>query len=521
MSLVAALFALTGGVVGAAADRPSSAGAGRAGYLLVELNPTASAGAESTLRRSGATLVSGALRLYRLRASRSERTLATLRADGAVRLTAVDRPMGSLAVADFADPLVGQQWWRSALGLGALVPPGPGKPVTIIDSGVNFNHPEFTGRANLLALDAQEPAPVGGVHGTAVASLLGAPVNGVGIVGIYPGADLASWDAAQGSGTELDISAIAAGILAAADRGPGVINLSVGSNQRSPIMQQAIARAIRKGSLVVAAAGNDGEKGSPLTYPASLPHVLTVGATDESNRPVPFSSRSAYVDLAAPGVDMTVADALSGGWATSEGTSFSTPLVSGAAAWIWTARPELDASQLAEVLRRSAIDLDVPGRDDATGYGLLNVGLALTYGPVPISDQLEPNDDVNYVKPGALYDTGIPALTTRSRRMDVVEATVESAEEDPRDVYRVWLPARTTTTVALTSDQGLDLRLLAGSVASVAQGSGVRLLAAAQGTAPSKRVVYQNSGKGTAAYLVVAPGSATNAATYRLQIRSR
>ena len=214
--------------------------------------------------------------------------------------------------------------------------------------------------------------------------------------------------------------------------------------------------------LVVAAAGNDGDNGSPLTYPASLPHVLTTAATDEQNQPTSFSSRSRFVDLAAPGQDVTVATALDDGWAAEDGTSFASPLVAGAAAWVWTVRPELDASQLFEVMRRSATDVGEPGRDDATGYGLLNVPAALAYA-APVKDPLEPNDDLDYVTPGALYATGVPALTTSAKRSTTVVARL-AAVEDPRDVYRVFVPlaarssSRRRPRPASTSASGLRRR---------------------------------------------------------------
>jgi hypothetical protein len=519
LALAAVSLVSLGGAASGAALTTNAARvpAGPERYVLVELTRAAAASDETVLRRAGATLVSSELRLFRISGERAARVLPALRARQAVRLTAPDSVAGSLAVRDFADPLVGQQWWRASLGLTTLAPPGPGKPATIIDSGVNFGHVEFAGRANLLALDVQEPAPIGGVHGTAVASLLGAPANGVGIVGIYPEADLASWDA--GVGPVFDTSEIAAGILAAADRGPGVINLSLGSNGPSAIERQAIAVAIRKGSLVVAAAGNDGERGSPLAYPASFPHVLTVGATGRDDRVASFSSRSQYVDLAAPGVDMTVADAQSNGWAVADGTSFSSPLVAGAAAWVWTIRPELDATQLFEVIRRSASDVDAVGRDTGTGFGLLNVAGALTYAPVPIRDPLEPNDDVNYVKPGALFDTGVPPLTTSNKRRNTVNARVDSIE-DPYDVYRVWLPARGTTTISLTSDRGLTAQLLAGKTASLSRAT-ANLLATLRSTGTPATLAYRNPGKGTFAYLSVSPAAGVPDATYRLQLSSR
>jgi hypothetical protein len=521
LALAAVSLVALGGAAGGSALTTSATRVpvGPERFVLVELTRGAAASDATVLRRAGATLVSSELRLFRIATAPAARVLPALRARHALRLTEPDSVAGSLAVRDFTDPLVGQQWWRTNLGLTTLTPPGPGKPATIIDSGVNFGHVEFAGRANLLALDVQEPAPIGGVHGTAVASLLGAPANGVGIVGIYPDADLASWDAARGTGTQLATSEIAAGILAAADRGPGVINLSLGSNTPSNVVRQALATAVRKGSLVVAAAGNDGERGSPLTYPASFPHVLTVGATGPDSRVASFSSRSRYVDLAAPGVDMTVADAQSNGWTVGDGTSFASPLVAGAAAWVWTVRPELDATQLFELLRRSATDVDAVGRDTGAGFGLLNVAGALTYAPVPTRDPLEPNDDVNYVKPGALFDTGLQPLTTSSKRRNTVNARVDSVE-DPYDVYRVWLPSGGTTTITLTSDRGLTAQLLAEKTASVSRAA-ANLLATLRTAGPAATVTYRNPGKGTFAYLSVSPATGVPDATYRLQLSSR
>ena len=264
------------------------------------------------------------------------------------------------------DPLEIDEWWRAQIGIDGLTPPGPGVPITIVDSGVDFAHPEFVGRPDLVALNSQEPVGVGGEHGTSVASVIGAPANGVGVVGIYPQAVLRSWDAALGSGTRLDSGQIAAGILAAARAGRGVINLSVGGS-RDLAVELAVQQAVALGSLVVAASGNSGEEGSPIGYPAALAHVTTVAATDASGAIASFSSRSPYVDLSAPGVGILVASAIGGNWQPEDGTSFSSPIVAGAAAWIWTARPDLNASQVAEVLRRSARDIGPPGRDPASG----------------------------------------------------------------------------------------------------------------------------------------------------------
>jgi hypothetical protein len=432
--------------------------------MLVELRAASACDGGAVLRGAGAATVSGQLRLYTIDGATAARVLPLLRSCGAVRFAVADHPAGTLAVTDFVDPLVGTEWWRSAIGVAGLTPPGPGKPVTIIDSGVELTHPEFDGRPNLLALNAQEPQPVGGVHGTAVASVVGAPENGVGIVGVYPQALLQSWDAAPGSGTTLVTSQIVAGILAAADKGPGVINISLGSGRVETSISQAIATAIRKGMLVVAAAGNDGDTDNALTYPASTPHVLTVGATNPQSAAARFSSRSKFVDLAAPGQGIPVASALDQSWDNEDGTSFAAPIVSGASAWVWTVRPELDASQLFEVMRRSATDIDAPGRDDATGYGLLNVPAALAYAP-PVIDPMEPNDDIEYVRPGAVYAAGAQPLTTRAAPSAAVTARL-AAFEDPRDVYGVFVPAKKTITVKTTAAM-VDLALWNAGTPSV------------------------------------------------------
>src|SRR4029078_4110903 len=221
--------------------------------------------------------------------------------------------------------------------------------VTIVDSGLDVAHPEFLGRADTQALNAQEPAPFGGEHGTVVSSVIAAPVNGVGLVGIYPRAVLRSWDAAKGDGTRLESSEISAGLLAAARAGRSVITLSLGSDPSDLSIELAVDEAVASGSLVVAASGNDGDRGSPLGYPAAYPHVTTVAARDGSGRGAPFSSRSRYVDRAAPGDGIIVASALGQDWRPASGTSFSSPMVAAAAAWIWAARREPPAGPVSHV----------------------------------------------------------------------------------------------------------------------------------------------------------------------------
>ena len=259
-----------------------SPSAHRDGYALVQLTPAAACVQTVPLLEAGATLVAPSLRVFRLPAAAARRLAPGLRARNALQTIEPDRPLRSASVRDTQpDPLEPAEWWRTVIGIDGLTPPGPGKPVTVVDSGIDLQHPEFAGRPDTTALNPQEPAPLGGEHGTAVASLIGAPQNGVGIVGIYPQAVIRSWDTAIGDGTAIDASEVVRGIAAAAADGPGVINLSIGSQERDPLIEQAIDAAYAQGSLIVVAAGNDGDRGNPADYPADYPHVLTVGATDK------------------------------------------------------------------------------------------------------------------------------------------------------------------------------------------------------------------------------------------------
>ena len=389
------------------------------------------------------------------------------------------------------------EWWRTDLGLDALTAPGPGVPLTIVDSGIFFGHQEFVGRPDLTALDAQEPAPLGGVHGTAVASVAGAPANGVGLLGFYPSVVIRSYDASLGDGTRLPSSDIAAGIVAAASGGRTVINLSLGGNSVDSAIESAVALAVRRGDLVVAASGNSGEQGNPLSYPGASPHVLTVAATDQNDDVASFSSQSQFVDIAAPGVDIPVATALDNSYAPESGTSFASPMVAAAAAWLWTVRPSLDASQVAEILRRSARDIGPVGFDIASGYGILDLAAALV-APTPLSDPAEPNDTVATAR----------TITTQTQPSGTASGRV-AAFDDPRDELKVWLPKNKRLTVTLSTDSKVAVSLDANASTT---------LAAAHRVAGKTTITYLNRGAGRSAYLKVAPATGTRSSDYTLTL---
>ncbi len=492
--------------------------------VLVRLRSDAAGQSSAVLTEAGGTLVAEELKLWKLPARTAARTLRTLEASGSVAFSERETTYAaSVSSVDVSDPLVPQEWWRSAIGVDGLTSPGPGVPVSLVDSGVDLDHPEFAGRPNLITLNTQEPQPFGGVHGTSVASVVGAQENRVGIVGVYPDSVIRSWDAATGLGTELTSSAIVDGILTSSQRGRSVINLSLGGPDPDAAIEAAVDLAVARGSLVVAASGNDGEEGSPLTYPAAFPHVLTVAATQQDGSVAPFSSASRFVDLAAPGEQIPVAtlDPETGTptWALEDGTSFAAPLVSGAAAWIWTLRPSLDAGQVAQILRTSATDIDAPGRDAASGFGLLNVPAAISL-PAPVRDQSEPNDDVDDVTPGRQGYHGTPAFTRRAKTSNRASGRVDAAE-DPRDVYRVWLTKGKKVRARLSADAGIALKLIRSTAPSVARSvSRPYLLATSATTSTGATLAYRNATAGRFVLLVVTPATAKTT-TYTLSVSTR
>lgn len=501
----------------ALAAAPAPAAVASAPATILRLTAGAACVEPAALLAAGGHQIDTKLRLWRLEPRLAASLMPPLRSRGAVAASQSERTYDAAATAVTPDPLQGDEWWRGQIGIDGSTPPGPGVPVTIVDSGIDVTHPEFAGRPDIGLLNTQEPEGIGGEHGTSVASVIGAPLNGVGVVGIYPQAVLRSWDAARGQGARLESSDIAAGILAAARAGRGVINLSLGGERDLPI-ELALSEAVAAGSLVVAASGNDGERGSTIGYPAALPHVTTVAATDRSGGVASFSSRSPYVDIAAPGDGILVASALGKDWRPSSGTSFSAPLVAGAAAWLWTARPELDAGQVAEILRRSARDIDQAGRDPASGFGMLNVQAALAL-PSPAQDPFEPNDDVEEVDPnGDRNLVGAPPLTTRSKPRARIGGRVDTYE-DPRDVYRVWLPAGRRVTIQLNGSSNGDLSLHRATARTVAGGlAATGRFAQATTRGRSERLVYLNSGAGRWAYLTVRLPAGTLDTTYELSV---
>jgi serine protease len=248
---------------------------------------------------------------------------------------------------------------------------GAGSVVAVVDTGVAATHPDLSGLV-LPGLDLVGRCGSGQAdghgHGTHVAGIIAARAgNAVGVAGLAQGTKILPVRALgnDGSGSDVDV---ASGIAWAAEHDADVINLSLGSPDRSDAEQAAIDYAYSRGVLVVAAAGNDGGAGDPPNYPGALDHVLAVGAVDPSSSAPVFSNRGRYVALAAPGVNV-LSTVPPNGYLAMDGTSMAAPFVSATAALMRAANPALTPAQLTALLESTALDLWTPGRDDVTGYG--------------------------------------------------------------------------------------------------------------------------------------------------------
>ncbi len=195
---------------------------------------------------------------------------------------------------------------------------------------------------------------------------------------------------------------VAEAIYYAVGKGARVINLSLGGDQPSKAVERAIAYAGSKNVVVVIAAGNGGRR-IPKEGQLALSNVITVGATGVDDKRASFSNYGSAIDLAAPGVDIlslrarrTDVELVAGvknyvagknfvgekaRYYRANGTSFAAPFVSGAAALILSARPDLDATSVKRMILQSAHDAGSAGVNPETGYGILDVKAALAADP--------------------------------------------------------------------------------------------------------------------------------------------
>ncbi len=242
------------------------------------------------------------------------------------------------------------------------------------------------------------------------------------------------------------------GILYAATHGAKIINCSWGGSNASAVYQDVIAYVtLDLGCLVVASSGNDGTT-NPL-YPASYDYVLSVAASDSNDKVATFSTYGKTVDITAPGVN-TFTTGFNNIYQSETGTSFSAPIVSGAAALVWAAFPEYAPLQVGERLRISA-DPVLYTNSSSTytnklGRGRLDIKNALTIESpsVRASRPLLVKDDGNPPDPGQtanLYLDFTNYLKSTSGGLEITISTTSSFLTITKNTIRPGIIAENTT----------------------------------------------------------------------------
>ncbi|MDK2941106.1 MAG: thermitase [Acetobacterium sp.] len=255
--------------------------------------------------------------------------------------------------------------------------------VAVLDTGLNTNHPDLTGRiiAGYDYVTKSSTVLDQDGHGTLVSGFIAATANnGIGLSGVAGTANVKIAPYRVGA-KGLSVANICAALMDAADRSDiKVINMSYGGYDYNNSEAAAIQYAKDRGKVLVASSGNEGEANDPKTglssYPASYDGVISVAATTRSNDRAAFSQYNTMVDLAAPGEDVYTTS-IDGDYINDSGTSFASPIVAGACGVLLAANGSLNADQVEAALTSTALDLGAPGKDDYFGYGLIQLDRAL------------------------------------------------------------------------------------------------------------------------------------------------
>jgi type VII secretion-associated serine protease mycosin len=347
--------------------------------------------------------------------------------------------------------LTGEPWAQQALQFSSVWNLASGRGITVaaVDSGVDYS-PQLAGRVSYIDVTGQGPADCVG-HGTAVASIIAAGdarARGIPFYGVAPAARVLS--VKVNTGENGYSSLLARGIRDAAAAGAQVINVSVQTPVNTPALQAAVAYALSRNAVVVAAAGNDNPGSSAVGpfYPASYPGVLSVAAVDQTGAVTSYTDTRTPVSVAAPGAN--VASAWPGGFSpANQGTSFAAAFVSGEAALVRSAYPRLTAAQVVSRIEDTA---DGP-TGSHTGAGMINPIQAVTAVlPPPAASSPVPPQPVSVprlTQPDPLARTVALSVTGGAIAAAVLVAI--GAAVVPRGRRRRWRPGRVDVAAAASA----------------------------------------------------------------------
>lgn len=338
------------------------------------------------------TRIAGSRRIERLAAIGVDR----LALPGTMSVTAAISELRSQPDVEFAEPnyiahsfdvtpndplyLAPQAWgtvqWelariQASAGWGLLADPLTGLidvstvKVAVLDSGYTPGHLDLgnvTDTADFSGLGIVD----GDGHGTHTSGIVAAHTNnGLGIAAIGWNAGLMIGKVLDNTGTG-SYSWLINGINWAVEKGANVINMSLGGYRQSAALEAAINNAAASGITIVASAGNN--KNTRKSYPAYYPACIAVAATDVDDSKASFSSYGSWVDVAAPGVNITSLWK-DGSYSLQSGTSMAAPLVSGLAALIKAAYPLITPDEVRARLTSPATTDPV-----TVGFGKFPIG---------------------------------------------------------------------------------------------------------------------------------------------------
>lgn len=264
-------------------------------------------------------------------------------------------------------------FFDTRLNEARVVASGSGLIVAVVDTGIDALHPDLAGRVipgkDLTTDPATSTTVDTNGHGTSVSGVVAGIRDGAGVIGASAARVIPfkATDGANGSALTM-----ANALLYASHSSARIISISMHLSEDYDPLDQAVRSAAANGKLIVASAGNDGS--SAAVFPCAYPTVLCVGATD-GEAIAGFSNRGPQVDIAAPGVDIPVATP-GNGFDSASGTSFSTPMVSGIAALVWSRQPGLTPDELIDHLKQTASPIEETG----VGAGIVDAFNAVFNG---------------------------------------------------------------------------------------------------------------------------------------------
>lgn len=269
-------------------------------------------------------------------------------------------------------------WGITRVGASSawLTTAGAGVKVVIIDTG-RPSHPDVNANPLCANFTNESSCADNNGHSTHVGGTVAALDNATYVVGVAHQADVYFCKALNRRGSGY-ISWITSCINWASSIGAQVINMSLGASSGTASLEAACNDADASGTLVVAAAGNEGP--GQISYPAAYDSVVSVAATDSSDVVAYFSNTNSDVEWAAPGVSI-LSTCKGGGLCTYSGTSMASPHAAATAALVKAANPALSNACVRSLISSTATDLGAAGPDTAYGNGLVNAAAAIAAAP--------------------------------------------------------------------------------------------------------------------------------------------